>query len=79
MSACTFFRHRECHVLEAQVLQDAIEDLIDRGADACLCYITHTFTGVYKFARLAKRRGLTVMDLVNAAVERYCTQGRSRE
>ena len=36
--------------------------LID-SADICLCYINHTFGGAYKFARMAKRRGLEVINL----------------
>lgn len=31
--------------------------LID-SADACLCYVNRTWGGAYKFARLAKQRGL---------------------
>ena len=33
------------------------------SADICLCYINHTFGGAYKFARMAKRRGLRVINL----------------
>ena len=29
----------------------------------CLCYIQHTWGGAYKFAKRAKRRGLTVVNL----------------
>ena len=36
--------------------------MIDR-ATVCLCYITHRWGGAYKFARLAKRRGLRVINL----------------
>ena len=36
--------------------------LIDT-ADVCLCYVNHTFGGAYKFARMAKRRGLRVINL----------------
>ena len=36
--------------------------LID-SADICLCYINHTFGGAYKFARMAKSRGLHVINL----------------
>ena len=32
-------------------------------ADCCLCYICHTWGGAYKFARQAKRKGLTVINL----------------
>lgn len=33
------------------------------AADYCLCYINYTWGGAYKIARLAKRRGLTVINL----------------
>lgn len=33
MLACTFFGHRECYNLNAGVLRDAIEQLINRGVD----------------------------------------------
>ena len=36
--------------------------LIDTS-DICLCYVNHTFGGAYKFARMAKRRGLQVINL----------------
>lgn len=142
MSACTFFGHRECYGLDAQHLQNTIEDLIQQGvdtfyvgnqgdfdsmvygclkqlrlayphihvsvvlaylptgkreedmpdtmypeieghprfaierrnrwmidaSDCCLCYINHTWGGAYKFARQAKRRGLTILNLGNAAI-----------
>ena len=29
----------------------------------CLCYINHTWGGAYKFARMASRRGLSVINL----------------
>jgi len=32
-------------------------------ADCSLCYINHTWGGAYKFARLAKRRGLYIFNL----------------
>ena len=32
----------------------------------CLCYVNRTWGGAYKFARMAKRRGLTVINLGNA-------------
>ena len=41
--------------------------MIDRS-DYCLCYINHTWGGAYKFARLAKRRGKTVINLGNAEI-----------
>ena len=36
--------------------------LID-SAEVCLCYLNRTFGGVYKFARLARKRGLRVINL----------------
>ena len=42
--------------------------LID-SADICLCYINHTFGGAYKFVRIAKNRGLQVINLGSAAIE----------
>ena len=36
--------------------------MIDRS-DFCLCYITHTWGGAHKFAKQAKRRGLTVINM----------------
>ena len=42
--------------------------LIDT-ADACLCYVNHTFGGAYKFARIAKNRGLQVINLGSVAIE----------
>lgn len=33
MSACTFFGHRECYGLDAQQLQETIEDVIKQGVD----------------------------------------------
>ena len=35
-------------------------------ADYCICYINHTYGGAYKFARMAKRKGLTVINLGSA-------------
>lgn len=35
-------------------------------ADICLCYVNYTFGGAYKFAHMAKTRGLTVINLGNA-------------
>ena len=34
-------------------------------ADYCVCFINHTWGGAYKFARLAKHRGLTIINLGN--------------
>ena len=39
--------------------------LIDR-ADCCICYVNNTWGGAYKFACLAKKRGLTVINLGGA-------------
>ena len=36
--------------------------LVDH-ADYCLCYVTHTWGGAYKFAHLAKLRGKHVVNL----------------
>lgn len=36
-------------------------------SDYCLCYINHTWGGAYKFASMAKNRGLTVINLGKAA------------
>ena len=33
------------------------------SADICVCYINRTFGGAYKFARMAKKRGLQVINL----------------
>lgn len=38
-------------------------------SDYCLCYINHTWGGAYKFYRLAKRRGKTVINIGNATIE----------
>lgn len=37
-------------------------------SDYCVCYINHTWGGAYKFARQAKRRGLTIINLGNANI-----------
>lgn len=42
--------------------------LID-NADYCICYINHTWGGAYKFSRLAKRRGKTVINIGSPNVE----------
>ena len=33
------------------------------SSDICLCYINRSFGGAYKFARMAKNRGLQVINL----------------
>lgn len=38
-------------------------------SDVCLCFINRTFGGAYKFARMAKRRGLQVINLDGAAID----------
>ena len=42
--------------------------LID-SSDICLCYVSYTFGGAYKFARMAKNRGLQVINLGSEAIE----------
>lgn len=41
--------------------------LIDHS-DYCICYINHTWGGAYKFAKLAKRCGKTVINIGNAQI-----------
>ena len=41
--------------------------LVDE-ADICLCYVNYTWGGAYKFARMAKHRGLTVINLGSAEI-----------
>ena len=36
-------------------------------ADICICYVNYTYGGAYQFYRKAKSRGLTVINLGNAA------------
>ena len=38
-------------------------------SDWCIVNIDRTFGGAYKFARMAKRRGLQVINLGNAAID----------
>lgn len=146
MSVCTFFGHRECHTLDGKILYNAIEKLINNGADkfyvgkegqfdhmaldsliklkneyphisfsvvlaympknkdeynlyegyslypegletvpprfavdrrnkwmiehadSCLCYIDHTWGGAYKYAKVAKKKGLNVICLGSAEI-----------
>ncbi len=35
-------------------------------SDYCICYITHTWGGAYKFAHMAKAQGLSIVNLGNA-------------
>ena len=41
--------------------------MIDR-ADACICYIDHTWGGAYKYVKHAQKRGLTVINVCNAEI-----------
>ena len=41
--------------------------LIDM-ADICLCYVNQTWGGAYKFASLAKHRGVQVVNLGSRAL-----------
>lgn len=38
-------------------------------SDVCLCFINRTFGGAYKFACMAKRRGLQVINLGSAVID----------
>lgn len=46
------------------------------SSDIGLCYVEHTFGGAYKFARMAKRRGLQVINLGSAAIEGNPRRGK---
>jgi uncharacterized phage-like protein YoqJ len=46
------------------------------ASDYCLCYINHTWGGAYKFAHMARRRGLTVINLGSAAIEGNPRRGK---
>lgn len=37
-------------------------------ADCCICYVNHSWGGAYKYARLAKRRGMAVYNLGTAVL-----------
>ncbi len=39
------------------------------ASECCVCYISHTWGGAYKFARMAKNRGLQVINLGSVAIE----------
>ena len=41
--------------------------LLDHG-DYCVCYVNHTWGGAYKFARMAKNRGLHVFNIGNTTL-----------
>ena len=111
---CTFFGHRDCCGLDAEVLRNAIEDLIkqgvvafyvgnhgqfDRMVHSCLKQLRKEYPDIFvavvlacipkgkrgywdtgdtmypeiegqpKFARMAKRRGLQVINLGSAAID----------
>ena len=36
-------------------------------AEYCICYVNRTWGGAYRFASLASRRGLTVLNLGNVS------------
>jgi len=38
------------------------------ASDTCLCYITHTWGGAYKFAQRAKKEGLQIINLGNVEI-----------
>ena len=46
-------------------------------ADVCLCFVNRTFGGAYKFARMAKNRGLQVINLGSVAIECKPRRGKS--
>lgn len=47
-------------------------------ADICLCYVNRSWGGAYKFACMAKRRGLTVRNLGKAAIECSLPRGSKK-
>lgn len=49
--------------------------LID-SADVCLCYVNHTYGGAYKFTRMAKNRGLQVINLGSVVIEGNPRRGK---
>ena len=49
--------------------------LID-SAGVCLCYVNHTFGGAYKFTRMAKNRGLQVINLGSVVIEGNPRRGK---
>lgn len=42
--------------------------LVENGTH-CIAFITHTWGGAYKFVRMAKRKGLTIINLGNPDIE----------
>lgn len=57
MLACTFLGHRDFYKLDDDILY------MVKNADYCICCISHTWGGAYKYATMAKRHGLTVINL----------------
>ena len=47
------------------------------ASDCCVCYIDHTWGGAYKFARMAKNRGLQVINLGSVAIDGKPRRGKS--
>lgn len=45
-------------------------------ADYCVCYITHTWGGAFKFAKQAKRKGLHVINLGSITIEGSIRRGK---
>jgi len=45
-------------------------------ADVCLCFVNRTFGGAYKFARMAKNRGLQIINLGSAVIEGNPRRGK---
>lgn len=39
------------------------------ASEYCVCYVNHPWGGAFKFIRLAKRRGLTIINLGSADME----------
>ena len=61
----TMYPEIECHPKFA--IERRNRWMIDRN-DFLLCYINHTWGGAYKFARLAKQRGKTVINIGNTEI-----------
>ena len=58
----SFYPEGQESVLPRFAIESRNRYLID-SADVCICYVNNTFGGAYKFAHLAKRRGLQVVNL----------------
>ena len=39
------------------------------ASNTCICYIDHTWGGAYKFTKLAKKHGLTVINIGSAEIQ----------